>query len=205
MASDRLPIKEVSISGVQLLLMQVVEYYLHTREKNPNVRITQALKTADISADKNQNHKHKQPASTSNTSHDVNGDELSHDKLIPDAQDRELKYDDAKLRLEAIGYDIGQRLVELISVDKDRFDNELDTVKFVCKDFWETAFGKQIDLLKTNRRGLYVLQDSNFKYTCNVSVNDGQESRTIEEFTVFPCGLVCGALHRLGMKCRVTA
>lgn len=55
-------------------------------------------------------------------------------------------------RLEQIGHDIGERLVERVSRDMPRFKNELDAVVFICKTFWMHAFNKQIDNLKTNHQ-----------------------------------------------------
>jgi len=38
------------------------------------------------------------------------------------------------------------------SRDKPRFNEHLDAVKFICKEFWNEVFSKQIDNLKTNYR-----------------------------------------------------
>lgn len=39
--------------------------------------------------------------------------------------------------------------------------DHLEIIKFVCRQFWVRLFGKQMDTLKTNHRGVYVLQDNN--------------------------------------------
>lgn len=41
-----------------------------------------------------------------------------------------------------------------ISFTKDtpRFKDELDTMKFICKDFWSALYKKQIDNLRTNHQ-----------------------------------------------------
>ena len=36
--------------------------------------------------------------------------------------------------------------------DKPRFGDPLDAVKFICKEFWNEVFSKQVDNLKTNYR-----------------------------------------------------
>jgi hypothetical protein len=36
--------------------------------------------------------------------------------------------------------------------DKPRFGDPLDAVKFICKEFWNEVFAKQVDNLKTNYR-----------------------------------------------------
>lgn len=109
-----------------------------------------------------------------------------------------------RARLEALGQDVGGRLVERYVVDRDRLDHNLDMVKFICKDFWEHVFRKQIDVLRTNHRGLYVLTDNNFRWLRSVS-RDGEHPGLMEDYVVFACGLICGALTRLGIKSRVSA
>lgn len=37
-------------------------------------------------------------------------------------------------------------------MDRPRFTDNLDAIKFICKDFWSELFKKQIDNLKTNHR-----------------------------------------------------
>lgn len=108
-----------------------------------------------------------------------------------------------RARLEALGLDVGARLIERHAMERERLEADLDVVKFICKDFWEAAFRKQVDVLRTNHRGLYVLTDNDFRWLRCVSPAGGEGSA--EDYVVFPCGLICGALSRLGMKCRVTA
>lgn len=38
------------------------------------------------------------------------------------------------------------------SKDKPRMGDTLEIIKFLCKDFWQAAFRKQVDNLKTNHR-----------------------------------------------------
>ncbi|XP_014320288.1 PREDICTED: trafficking protein particle complex subunit 6B isoform X3 [Myotis davidii] len=84
-------------------------------------------------------------------------------------------------KLENMGFRVGQGLIErkntvLLLVDlfrftKDtaRFKDELDIMKFICKDFWTTVFKKQIDNLRTNHQGIYVLQDNKFRLLTQMS------------------------------------
>ncbi|KAF2175524.1 trafficking protein particle complex subunit 6B [Zopfia rhizophila CBS 207.26] len=66
-------------------------------------------------------------------------------------------------RLETLGYRVGLGVVERFSRDKPRPTTPLDIIKFLCKDLWTLLFRKQIDNLKTNHRGIYVLTDNAFK------------------------------------------
>ncbi|CAJ0917914.1 unnamed protein product, partial [Ranitomeya imitator] len=55
-------------------------------------------------------------------------------------------------KLENMGFRVGQGLIERFTKDTARFKDELDIMKFVCKDFWTTVFKKQIDNLRTNHQ-----------------------------------------------------
>jgi len=43
--------------------------------------------------------------------------------------------------------------------DIQRFKDELETMKFVCKEVWNVVYKKQIDNLRTNHHGVYNLHD----------------------------------------------
>lgn len=123
---------------------------------------------------------------------------------VPDEQQALAILSAKRRRIEALGHDVGGRLVERVALHRDRLEHDLDMVKFVCKDFWEAVFSKQIDVLRTNHRGLYVLTDNNFRWLSTVS-STPEHPGSPEDYVVFPCGLICGALSRLGVRCRVTA
>jgi len=78
-------------------------------------------------------------------------------------------------RLDGLGYRVGQGLVERFSRDKPRFQDTLDAIKFLCKDIWIMVFKKQIDNLKTNHRGVYVLTDARFHPLTKISHERGRE------------------------------
>ncbi len=48
--------------------------------------------------------------------------------------------------------DIQLSLPPRFSRDRPRFTDNLDVIKFLCKDLWTILFKKQIDNLKTNHR-----------------------------------------------------
>ncbi|KAM3717399.1 Trafficking protein particle complex subunit 6B [Dirofilaria immitis] len=58
----------------------------------------------------------------------------------------------ADTHLEALGYRVGFVLVEKIAKDLPRIITELERMKFLCKEFWTAAFGKQVDNLRTNHQ-----------------------------------------------------
>ena len=66
-------------------------------------------------------------------------------------------------RMESLGRHVGANLTEILLRDKPRLPDTLDRVKFVCKELWSVVWNKQIDNLRTNHRGVFVLQDQAFR------------------------------------------
>ncbi|KAM3256296.1 hypothetical protein ACQJBY_049031 [Aegilops geniculata] len=124
-------------------------------------------------------------------------------------------------RIEAIGFQVGHQLSERYTMERPRFTDHLEAIKFICKDFWSELFKKQIDNLKTNHRGTFVLQDNHFRWLTRVSLDPAVEStdatendsgslgdsaaQTTSMLLYFPCGLIRGALTNLGIPCAVSA
>ncbi|KAH8895149.1 bet3 family protein [Thozetella sp. PMI_491] len=126
------------------------------------------------------------------------------------ADSRKLDEDEERdavfFRLESLGYRVGQGLVERFSRDRPRFNDTLDAIKFLCKDLWTLVFRKQIDNLKTNHRGVYVLTDNSFRPFSRMSTEaGGQAVLRAQPFLWFPCGLVRGALAAMGVNATVQA
>uniref|UniRef100_A0A0N5AWJ3 Trafficking protein particle complex subunit 6B n=1 Tax=Syphacia muris TaxID=451379 RepID=A0A0N5AWJ3_9BILA len=110
----------------------------------------------------------------------------------------------AETRLESIGYRVGIVMVEKIAKDLPRFNTELDKMKFLCKEFWTIAFGKQVDNLRTNHQGVYVVQDNHFF----VLLSFAEGKQYCEQAAVYlavPSGIIRGALANMGIKSLVTA
>ncbi|KAK3340288.1 transport protein particle component [Neurospora tetraspora] len=109
-------------------------------------------------------------------------------------------------RLEGLGYRVGQGLVERFSRDRPRFNDTLDVIKFLCKDLWTLVFRKQVDNLKTNHRGVYVLTDNSFRPLSRMSAETSSQAiARAQPFLWFPCGVVRGALAAMGINATVTA
>ncbi|KAF2028455.1 transport protein particle component [Setomelanomma holmii] len=131
-------------------------------------------------------------------------------------------------RLESLGYRVGLGVVERFSRDTPRPTTPLDCIKFLCKDLWTLLFRKQIDNLKTNHRGIYVLTDNTFKPLSKMSFDTkkydaaiqaqlvvqtgdvalGRDANTlarVQPFLYFPAGVIRGCLASLGITATVTA
>lgn len=90
--------------------------------------------------------------------------------------------------------------------DLKRVGNSLMVVKFLCRDFWTAVFGKQMSKLQTNHKGVYVLQDFEFKWLVHTSGATEAETREMaHKALIFPCGLIRGVLVALGIECAVGA
>ncbi|XP_005999220.1 trafficking protein particle complex subunit 6b [Latimeria chalumnae] len=106
--------------------------------------------------------------------------------------------------LEGMGFRVGQGLIERYTKDTPSFKDDLDVMKFMCKDFWTHLFRKQIDNLRTNHQGTYVLQDNRFRLLTQIS-GGKQYLEEAPKFLAYTCGLMRGALSNLGVTCAVTA
>uniref|UniRef100_A0A452DMH4 Trafficking protein particle complex subunit 6A n=1 Tax=Capra hircus TaxID=9925 RepID=A0A452DMH4_CAPHI len=104
------------------------------------------------------------------------------------------------LVLEGMGFRVGQALAGLLPVPHPG----LDILKFLCKDLWVAVFHKQMDSLRTNHQGTYVLQDNNFPLLVRMA-SGLQYLEEAPKFLAFTCGLLRGTLSTLGVKSLVTA
>lgn len=71
-------------------------------------------------------------------------------------------------------------------------------------------FNQQVDNLRTNHRGTYVLKDTDFCWLRRLSIasgelNAGAPSELAKDYLHLPCGMIRGALVHLGVDCTVTA
>ncbi|KAI0180431.1 transport protein particle component [Hypoxylon sp. FL1284] len=120
--------------------------------------------------------------------------------------DEDEERDAVLFRLEGLGYRVGLGLVERFSRDRPRFNDTLDAIKFICKDLWMLVFKKQVDNLKTNHRGVYVLTDNAFRPLSRMSADAGGRAvLRAQPFLWFPCGVVRGALAAMGIAATVHA
>ncbi|KAF9259158.1 transport protein particle component [Marasmius fiardii PR-910] len=107
-----------------------------------------------------------------------------------------------RVRLEAIGIHVGANFTERLCRDRALFTETLDAVKFICKDLWSSFWNKQVDNLRTNHRGVYVLQDNSFHTISRLSSWKGRPEalKRAKAYVVMPAGIIKGALNRLGYQ-----
>ena len=106
--------------------------------------------------------------------------------------------------LDNLGFRVGYSLIERLAPEAARFTDDISVMKYLCKDFWTTLFGKQIDNLKTNNSGTFVLHDNNFKPIAQIS-QDESATNVRQNFAAYTCGLLRGTLANFGYSNVVTS
>ncbi|GAA5878508.1 hypothetical protein JCM8547_008435 [Rhodosporidiobolus lusitaniae] len=146
-----------------------------------------------------------------------------------DAERRVQDEDDAavRARLDSMGYKAGWTTAERLAKDRPLFPTTpvvsapsspsssstpalhpdvLELVKFLCKEVWTAVYDKQVDNLRTNHRGVWVLLDNGWRPLRGMSraqagdkAGEREVQRWIDLLLAFPCGLIRGALANLGV------
>lgn len=92
------------------------------------------------------------------------------DILLDDAA---IQDENSIFRIESYGYEIGTKLADcLIYMKNDgniKISQPLDIMKFICRDVWKLLYSKQMDNLRTNHSGTFVLIDHNFRLISNMA------------------------------------
>jgi len=124
----------------------------------------------------------------------------------------------AAAKLERIGWSVGYRWTERLSQNKSWnavapaggdeaaavAAQQLEAVKFLCKEVWMEIFRKQIDKLQTNHRGVFVLKDLDLRWMSRFPVGPEDARVSAIRLLAFPCGLIRGALANLGIPAVVS-
>jgi trafficking protein particle complex subunit 6 len=152
-------------------------------------------------------------ATSSSSKDQLNSDVHSNEKLTVAAEM-------AAAKLERMGASVGYRLTERLCFSKTWTSTsaassggdlaaavaaqQLEAVKFLCKDIWPELFNKQIDKLQTNHRGVFVLKDLNFLWLSEAFGNSEAARCHAMLLLSFPCGLIRGVLSNLGIPAAVS-
>ncbi|CCE80198.1 Piso0_003300 [Millerozyma farinosa CBS 7064] len=116
--------------------------------------------------------------------------------------------DDVLIRIESYGYTLGLKLAEVLAFQKQtKLLDVLDVMKFVCREVWFCLYGKQMDNLRTNHRGTFVLIDGNYKLIENMTSSKGTPDtlKKSQYYLWFPCGIIRGVLMSFGVEALVHA
>lgn len=109
--------------------------------------------------------------------------------------------------IEATGFRLGRQLAERYTKDRSRMAEHLELIKFICRDFWNEVFKKQVDNLRTNHRGLFILRDNSFRWLLKLAppVGSPAAAAVARDHLLFPCAVLRGALCYLGVDAVVSA
>lgn len=118
--------------------------------------------------------------------------------------------DDVSVRVEACGYKVGVRMGEWMAANAfggGRVEDVLDIMKFVCRDVWKAVYGKQMDNLRTNHRGTFVLVDNKHRLVAHLSSSKGTQDTLAKAqvYLWYPCGIIRGVLAGFGIDSTVAA
>lgn len=94
--------------------------------------------------------------------------------------------------LDALGYQVGFRYIERFGLGKPLLKSTVDILRFLCKDIWQSMFGKPVDKLQTNHKGIFVLHDLDFQWVKRLATTPERMTTESELYLVFPCGIVRG-------------
>lgn len=140
-----------------------------------------------------------------------------------------LPTDEVTIRIETLGYNLGLKIAELLLYQNSstKIIDILDIMKFICRDVWKCFYNKQIDNLRTNHRGTFVLIDNNYKLISQFSSpsvsgvgggganaaaaaaaaasSDHDTLKKSKVYLWFPCGVIRGILMSFGVESNVSA
>jgi hypothetical protein len=114
-------------------------------------------------------------------------------------------------RLSELGLQIGKRIAERLTRESSRrFATDLETVRFICKDFWSEINSKTADGLRTDKNGTYEVEEKSFRFLRRISANsDVNVNDEAMKYLALPCGIIKGALEMYGyhahVKCVIVA
>lgn len=116
------------------------------------------------------------------------------------------KYNRVLDRLRNIGFEIGNKITELLVFSNNpnlQFKDMdlLSVMKFICRDVWRQMFNKQIDNLKTNHRGTFYLFDYDYRPIQSFALDNGsseEELQMARPFLEIAVGVIKGVLSSIG-------
>lgn len=117
--------------------------------------------------------------------------------------------DEVSIRVETYGYNLGLKIAEVLLYKSsgNKVVDILDIMKFVCRDVWRCLYNKQMDNLRTNHRGTFVLVDNSYKVIAQLNSSKGMQDTLAKSkvYLWFPCGVIRGILMSFGIESHVTA
>ena len=110
-----------------------------------------------------------------------------------------------KRKMKTLGNEIGRKSIYYILKDHIWLKEENSILRFICKEFWCYYFGKFVDRLQANNRGIFLLYDYNFKWLARVGEGDSEGNvqaarRYNQAVFSFVAGLIKGGMTGIGFE-----
>lgn len=107
--------------------------------------------------------------------------------------------------LKEVGVSVGAKVAESVAREHIWNKEVNSKLRFVCKEFWTFMFGKTMDRLQTNNKGIYVLFDSTLKWARHATHSDLEVmSRTNSMTLGIVSGAIKGCLQALGQDTKTS-
>ncbi|XP_063931652.1 trafficking protein particle complex subunit 6b-like [Zophobas morio] len=110
----------------------------------------------------------------------------------------------SKLKIEKLGFWVGCVVAHRISKNLTSLKlSSLEVMKILCKDFWLRLFNKQVDNLRTNHRGIFIIHESQFRPL--LLLHDFfKDPDRLTELLLLHTGLIKGFLHAFNLEAAVS-
>ena len=188
--------KYVSRSLFQLMLQEIMP---------TSIRVTQQLRETRTQREMDESNEKQQQTRLDTQLSGISGDTPGRVDVL---QSPLIASDDVTVRIELLGVDVGLRLTEILMLKTNsKIVDILDIMKFVCRDVWKVLYGKQMDNLRTNHRGTFVLIDNKHRLIDNM-MSDGGITDTVSKgkhYVWFSCGIIRGILMSFAVFAQVTS
>lgn len=104
------------------------------------------------------------------------------------------------------GIEVGVKLGMIFTAERTaRFSNEVDCVKWLCKEVWrDILFGHIAGRLQTDRQSLYVIHDDAFPWFKNISGGSETDTKVYNAYGNFCAGILQGCLESICISSTVT-
>ncbi|KAI3405138.2 TRS33 [Candida oxycetoniae] len=185
---------QIANTSLQLLLQEIVPTSIRVSKQVLNLSATNETKDEQTRIDKELSKIR---------------DDLPGTVNVFDSQFLQQNSDEITLRIETYGFNLGWKIAEVLLYKNSRTKivDILDIMKFVCRDVWKCFYDKQMDNLRTNHRGTFVLVDNNYKLINQLNSPRGAQD-TLDKaklYMWFPCGVIKGILMSFGVEAQVAA
>ncbi|EIM19675.1 transport protein particle component [Wallemia mellicola CBS 633.66] len=107
-------------------------------------------------------------------------------------------------KLKHVGTSIGHTVAERIKQTREPLNDNLEVIKLLCKEIWTFIYGKQLDNLRTNHKGTFVLHDNSYRPLVNLSSSDESASKRMSIFLSIQLGIIQGCLSAFNLSSQVS-